>query len=121
MEPNVKSRSDSKAVRTALLDQIQKLQQNIEVLAKKRRQLPTRIRVSELPPESQVRLETERKTLTDIIKMMAYRVESALLALTRPDYSRAEQEGRQLIQEIMHASGDMDVHANHVTITLEPL
>ncbi len=121
LEPNGKSRSDSKAARTALLDPIQKLQQKIEGLCKKRRQLPTRIRVSELPPESQVRLETERKTLTDIIKMMAYRVESALLALIRPDYSRADQEGRQLIQEIMHASGDMDVHANHVTITLEPL
>jgi len=121
LEPIGESRSDSKADRTALLEQIQKLQQKIEVLCKKRRQLPTRIRVSELPPESQVRLETERKTLTDIIKMMAYRVESALLVLIRPDYSRAEQEGRQLIQEIMHASGDMDVHPDQVTITLEPL
>lgn len=120
-KPGRRTTADSETDRTSLLEEIQRLQEKIEVLRKKRREFPTRIRVSELPPESQVRLETERKTITDIVKMTAYRVESALLTLLSPDYSRAEQEGRQLIQEIMQASGDMEVQPTQVTVTLEPL
>ena len=120
-KPGRRTTADSETDRTSLLEEIQKLQEKIEVLRKKRREFRTRIRVSELPPESQVRLETERKTITDIVKMTAYRVESALLTLLSPDYSRAEQEGRQLIQEIMQASGDMEVQPTQVTVTLEPL
>ena len=47
-----------------------------------------------------VKLATERKHLTDIIKMVAYQAESDLLALLRPHYSRADQEGRTLLHEL---------------------
>ena len=52
-----------------------------------------------------VKLATERKHLTDIIKMVAYQVESDLLALLRPHYARAEQEGRTLLHELFAAAG----------------
>jgi hypothetical protein len=52
-----------------------------------------------------VKLATERKHLTDIIKMVAYQAESDLLALLRPHYARAEQEGRTLLHEIFAAAG----------------
>ena len=70
------------------------LQEQIEALGKKRRELPPRIKVGELPADSRLRLETERKILTDTVEIMAYRVESAMLGLIRPHYSHAEQEGR---------------------------
>jgi hypothetical protein len=53
--------------------------------------------------------------------MMAYRAESGLLNLIAPDYRRTGQEGRQLIQEIMRASGGLEVYRMHMTISLEPL
>lgn len=112
---------DLRAKRQELREEIRKLQQKIEVLARRRKKLPTKIKALDLPSDSRFRLETERKTLTDTIKLMAYRVESALLNVIRPNYSHAEQEGRQLIQEIFQASGDLDVKGNVVTITLEPL
>ena len=112
---------DPDVMRQTLGKQISVLEQQILALKKKRSALPSRIKVGNLPSDSQFRLETERKILTDTVKIVAYRVESALLAAIRPHYSRSEHEGRQLIQEILQSSGDLEVHANTVTVTLEPL
>jgi DNA-binding CsgD family transcriptional regulator len=109
------------SMRKTLSSQISKFERQILALKKKRSALPSRIKVGNLPPDSQFRLETERKILTDTVKIIAYRVESALLGAIRPYYSRSEHEGRQLIQEIFQSSGDLKVHRNTVTVTLEPL
>jgi hypothetical protein len=108
-------------MRKTLSSQISKFERQILALKKKRSALPSRIKVGNLPPDSQFRLETERKILTDTVKIIAYRVESALLGAIRPHYSRSEHEGRQLIQEIFQSSGDLKVHRNNVTVILEPL
>ena len=68
-----------------------------------------------------VKLATERKHLTDIIKMLAYQAESDLLNLLRPHYLRAEQEGRTLLHEILAATGDIKVTETELQITLAPL
>ena len=68
-----------------------------------------------------VKLATDRKHLTDIIKMLAYQAESDLLNLLRPHYLRAEQEGRTLLHEIFAASGDIKVTESELQITLAPL
>ena len=68
-----------------------------------------------------VKLATERKHLTDLIKMVAYQAESDLLALLRPHYARAEQEGRTLLHEIFAAAGDIRVCDTELHITLAPL
>ena len=44
-------------------------------------------------------IRTERKHLTDITKMLAHQVESDLLALLRPLYARAKQEGLTLLHD----------------------
>lgn len=54
-------------------------------------------------------LATERKHPTDIVKMVAYQVESDLLASLQPHYARAEQEGRTLLHEPFAAAGDIRV------------
>jgi hypothetical protein len=68
-----------------------------------------------------VKLATERKHLTDIIKMVAYQAESDLLALLRPHYARAEQEGRTLLHELFATAGDIRVGDSELHITLAPL
>ena len=49
-----------------------------------RSNVPKRVEIRELNERAVVKLATERKHLTDIIKMVAYQVESDLLALLRP-------------------------------------
>ena len=45
-----------------------------------------------------VKLATERKHLTNVLKMVAYQIESDLVHQLREHYARSEDEGRTLIQ-----------------------
>jgi transposase len=90
-------------------------------LIAQRRELPQRVEIRDLSEGAVVKLATERKHLTDLIKMVAYQAESDLLALLRPHYARAEQEGRTLLHEIFAATGDIRVCATELHITLAPL
>ena len=90
-------------------------------LIAQRREVPQRVEIRDLSDPAVVKLATERKHLTDLIKMVAYQAESDLLALLRPHYARAEQEGRTLLHEIFTAAGDIRVSDTELHITLAPL
>ena len=90
-------------------------------LIEQRSELPQRVEVRDLSEAAVVKLATERKHLTDLIKMVAYQAESDLLSLLRPHYARAEQEGRTLLHEIFAATGDIRVCDTELHITLAPL
>ena len=90
-------------------------------LFEQRRDVPKRVEVRDLNERAVVKLATERKHLTDIIKMVAYQAESDLLALLRPHYARVDQEGRTLLHELFATAGDIRVSDGELHITLAPL
>ncbi|MGH8150176.1 MAG: putative transposase [Steroidobacteraceae bacterium] len=90
-------------------------------LIDKRRNVPARVEIRDLSELAVVKLATERKHLTDLIKMLAYQAESDLLSLLRPHYRRAEEEGRTLLHELLAAAGDIKVTQDELQITLAPL
>ena len=90
-------------------------------LLEKRRDVAKRVEVRDLSERTLVKLATERKHLTDIIKMVAYQAESDLIALLRPHYKRADHEGRTLLHELFAAAGDIRVSDAELIITLAPL
>ena len=90
-------------------------------LENRRRKLPPRVEIRDLNEGALVKLATERKHLTDLIKMIAYQAESDLLALLRPHYKRVDQEGRTLLHELYGAAGDIRVSACELLVTLAPL
>jgi hypothetical protein len=55
--------------------------------------------------------------------MVAYQAESDLLALVRPHYARADQEGRTLIGSALQAAADVEVDEKkgELRVTLLPL
>src|SRR6202023_4445394 len=77
--------------------------------------------IRDLSERAVVKLATERKHLTDLIKMVAYQAESDLVALLRPHYARVDQEGRTLLHELFATAGDIHVSDSEATITLAPL
>ena len=87
----------------------------------KRRDVAKRVEVRDLSERAVVKLATERKHLTDIIKMVAYQAESDLVTLLRPHYARVDQEGRTLLHELFAATGDIRVSDKELNITLAPL
>jgi transposase len=87
----------------------------------KRRDAPKRLEVRDLDEGAVVKLGSERKHLTNIVKMVAYQAESDLLALLRPHYARVDQEGRTLLHDIFAAAGDIEVSGGELHVTLAPL
>ena len=90
-------------------------------LFEQRRDVPKRVEIRDVNESGVLKLATERKHLTDIIKMVAYQAESDLLALLRPHYARVDQEGRTLLQELFAIAGDVRVTDCELQITLAPL
>lgn len=101
--------------------QIAAARKKVEALQTRRNKMPKRIKVRELTGEPLVRLSAERKRLTDHIKMVAYQAESDLLALLRPHYARADQEGRTFITTVLQSSADIELEQGKLRITLAPL
>jgi hypothetical protein len=71
-------------------------------------ELPQRVPVKAVLDEAEiVKLAPEAKHLTDTIKMVAYRAETALVQCLRPHYARTEDDGRALIREMLLTSADI--------------
>ena len=101
--------------------QLRTARARVAQLFEQRRDVPKRVEVRDLNERAVVKLATERKHLTDIIKMVAYQAESDLVALLRPHYARADQEGRTLLHELFATAGDIRVSDSELHITLAPL
>ena len=101
--------------------QLQAARRRVAQLLEQRRELPKRVEIRDLSEPAVVKLATERKHLTDIIKMIAYQAESDLLAFLRPHYARVDQEGRTLLHELFATAGDIRVTDGELHITLVPL
>jgi len=91
-----------------LTQQIRAQEAQCQALKQRLSALPERVPVKELLNEAEiVRLAPEAKHLTDTIKMLAYRAETALVHALAPHYARTEDEGRALIRELLLASADI--------------
>jgi hypothetical protein len=101
--------------------QLRKARARVSILFEKRRNVPKRVEVRDLSERTVVKLATERKHLTDIIKMVAYQAESDLIGLLRPHYARVDQEGRTLLHELFATAGDIRVSESELNISLAPL
>ena len=101
--------------------QLRAARARVAQLFQQRRDVPKRVEIRDINEKAVVKLATERKHLTDIIKMVAYQTESDLLALLRSHYARVDQEGRTLLHELFATAGDIRVTDRELQITLAPL
>lgn len=87
-----------------------------------RASLQRRVPVAEaLKGQEVIKLSTERKHLTNILKMVAYQIESDLLNQLRPHYARVEDEGRTLIQAAFQSAASIEPSGEDLRVTLSPL
>ncbi|MBI3271477.1 MAG: hypothetical protein HYZ53_20980, partial [Planctomycetes bacterium] len=68
-----------------------------------------------------VKLATERKHLTNVLKLVAYQIESDLVELLRPHYARMEDEGRTLIQTALQGAASIEPSHDELRVVLAPL
>jgi len=97
-----------KIAQAALGPQIAGLEEKGRRLQARLRALPPRVPLKAVRPEAEiVRLEPETKHLSDTLKMICYRAETALLRSLTPYYARSAEEGRALLREMLMTSADL--------------
>ena len=102
--------------------EIDKATNHIKKLKARRDSLPARVTVADAQKgQEMVKLSTERKHLTNVLKMVAYQTESDLVELIRPHYNRVEDEGRTFIQMALQDTADIEPTEDQLRITLAPL
>jgi len=88
--------------------EIRALRSRYEELLARRRKEQKRVAVEELEGKDRIeQLKPEAKHLTDTIKIVAYRAETALLGLLGPGYARTEEEGRAVVREVLRSPADV--------------
>jgi hypothetical protein len=99
--------------------QIREAADEVAKLAVRQKSTPVRIPLSESPEaEKAMKLSTERKHLTNVLKMVAYQIEGSLVELLRPHYARTEDEGRTLIQTALRSSASIEPTENELRVNL---
>jgi transposase len=84
------------------------LEHQIENAQNDLKQIPAKIAVKHILAEHEiVRLETERKMLTDAVKMTCYRAETSLLNLMGPYFARNKEEGRTFLKNVFQQPADI--------------
>jgi DNA-binding CsgD family transcriptional regulator len=102
--------------------EIDKATKRIKKLKARHDSLPARVTVADAQKGQEiVKLSTERKHLTNVLKMVAYQTESDLVELIRPHYSRVEDEGRTFIQMALQDTADIEPTDDQLCIRLAPL
>jgi hypothetical protein len=103
---------------------IQHLKQQIEKAQIELKQMSQKVPLKSIAAHHEiVRLEKERKCLSDIVKMICYRSETSLLNLLSPHFARAREEGRAFLKRLFQLPADIlpDEQAKTLTIKFHTL
>lgn len=104
--------------RAEQLQDIQRLEADTADLRIQRRNTPRKVTIASLPEnERPQQLAPLGKMLTDTIKMIAYRAETALVGLLRPHLAK-EEEARALVRELFVSSADLEPNEQENTLTI---
>lgn len=100
-----------------LREQIEQLEKELSVLKERKLSTPKHLAWEDMPKaEKFERLAPSRKRLTDTVKLVAYRAETALAMIVRERLSHAG-EARSLIRDLLRS--DADIHPDEAAKLIE--
>jgi hypothetical protein len=100
------------------IQDMQTIQAELEELRAQRKKTKRKVPLSSLPEEQRpTQLLPLNKILTDTVKMIAYRAETALVALVLP-HLKKEGEARALVRELLVSSADIEPDDSAQTLTV---
>jgi transposase len=122
LEGRIPTMREFQAADKEIYQEIQQAAERVAELVAQQKSLPLRVPLAEARPDQDlVKLSTERKHLTNVLKLVAYQIESDLVNLLRPHYARAEDEGRTLIQTVLQSTATLEPTDQELRVTLSPL
>jgi hypothetical protein len=105
------------------LEGLRQQEQKVEALKESRKATPRHVPLNELPADQRfAQLRTTKKHFVDTIKLIAYRAETALVAVVREKLAR-EDDGRALVRQVLSSAVDLrpDPAAKTLTVRLHGL
>lgn len=100
------------------VEAIQVVQAELARLRAERKEIPRKVTINSLPEvQRPTQLLPLNKTLTDTVKMIAYRAETAMVSILRR-YLNKEDEARALVRELFVSSGDIEPDEIAKTLTI---
>jgi hypothetical protein len=101
------------------LEAIQTVQTELQQLLAKRKEIPKKVKIDSLPEDQRpTRLLPLNKMLSDTVKMIAYRAETAVVALLRRHLNK-EDEARALVRELFVSAADIEPDDAAKTLTIK--
>jgi len=93
--------------KTNLVEELEQLDHELDQVKQRLKETPKHVLWDELPAEQKFdRLASSRKRLTDTVKMIAYRAETAMTAIVREELAR-EDDARALLRDIFRSEADL--------------
>lgn len=120
LKPGEKARVGKRTLTEEELDNlIVQRERELDQLKKQIKALPKHVLIGEIrDPKKIVQLERERKIITDNLKMIAYRAESALTRLIEPFFKRHQEEARNFLKTVFQATADLIPDEQDRTLTV---
>jgi hypothetical protein len=115
---------DKLSQKSDLLLKIEDYNNEIEQLIEMRKNMPSRIKVSEMPEHKRYnKLKQESKKLKNAILMLAYRAETTLYNTLYEFYPSSKKDGRMVLKEIFQSDADLipDYVNNVLTVRLHSM
>ncbi len=109
--------------KSELVEAIEQLEHELEEVKQQRKETPHHLEWDELPAEDKFqRLAPSRKRLTDTVKLIAYRAETALTNIVRETLAR-QDDARSLLRDLFRSQADLsvDTKAGVLTIGVHPM
>jgi hypothetical protein len=101
-----------------LLERLQHAEQQLVQLKAQRKALSRHLALKDLPQAERFpQLRTTKKHFVDTIKLVAYRAETALVALAREKLARSE-DARSLVRQIFEGAVDLSPNLKQKTLTV---
>jgi hypothetical protein len=101
------------------VEAIQAVQAELTRLRAERKETPRKVTINSLPEAQRpTQLLPLNKMLTDTVKMIAYRAETAMVAIVRR-YLSKDDEARALVRELFVSSGDIKPDEKAMTLTIK--
>ena len=104
--------------KAGIVETLQAVQTELARLCAERKATPKKVTIDSLPEDQR---PTQRpplnKMLSDTVKMIAYRAETALVALLRR-HLKKEEEARELVRELFVTAADIEPNDDANTLTI---
>jgi hypothetical protein len=98
----------AKAKQAKEAQMIERLEKECDELAERIKGMDKRVPLNKvMEADKIVQHETERKTITQLIKVVAYRSESCLASLIEPFFARSDDEVRAFLKTVFRLPGDI--------------